>query len=40
MCFFFFFFFFLAIFSCCNTQNGDQLQEDLAKSGYKTNREE
>ncbi len=34
----FFFFFFFPIFSCCS-KSGDQPQEDLAKSGYKTNRE-
>jgi len=31
-------FFFFPIFSCC-FKSGDQPQEDLAKSGYKTNRE-
>jgi hypothetical protein len=29
------FFFFFPIFSCCS-KSGDQPQEDLAKSGYKT----
>jgi hypothetical protein len=32
------FFYFSPIFPCC-IKNGDQLQEDLAKSSYKTNRE-
>ncbi len=31
-------FFLFSIFLCCS-KSGDQLQEDLAKSGYKTNRE-
>jgi hypothetical protein len=30
--------FFLSIFSCC-IKSGDQLQKDLAKSDYKTNKE-
>jgi len=33
-----FFFFFFPIFSCCS-KSGDQPQKDLAKSGYKTNRQ-
>jgi hypothetical protein len=32
------FFFLVAIFSCC-TKSDDQPQDDLAKYGYKTNRE-
>jgi hypothetical protein len=34
----FFFLFFFLIFSCCS-QSGDQPEEDLAKSGYNTNKE-
>ncbi len=36
--FFFFFFLFFPIFSCW-IKSGDQLHEDLAKSGYKTRKE-
>jgi hypothetical protein len=35
---FFFLFLFFLIFSWC-FESGDQPQEDLAKSGYKTNKE-
>jgi hypothetical protein len=35
---FFFFFFFFSILSCCS-KSGAQLQQDVAKFGYKKNRE-
>jgi hypothetical protein len=34
----FFFFFFFPIFSCCS-KSGDQPQGNLAKSGYRENRQ-
>jgi len=37
-CFLFSFLFFKKKFSCCS-QSGDQPEEDLAKSGYNTNKE-